>query len=72
MAYNMKCLICSYTDANLIRIQEHVMDTHHYSQPNLQRQTRRELDPGHYIFTMPDGIDWLEAVRSGGNFVEGL
>jgi hypothetical protein len=72
MNYNMKCLICGHTDTNLVRIQEHAMTTHGYTQEDLRVQTRREIDLGHYVFTFSDDTDWLDAERSGGNVVGGV
>jgi hypothetical protein len=64
--WNMKCLICNeYTDNNLVRIQEHAMHEHGYTQEDHRRVTKREIDGG-YIYTFPDGQDWLEATRTTG------
>lgn len=69
MNYTMTCLICGQTNTSLVGIQEHVMETHGYKQDDLREQTKREIEPGHYIFTFPDQKDWLEAKRNGGNTV---
>lgn len=60
MPYRLKCLLCGRLDGGLVRLQEHAMHDHGYSQDDHRRSTRRY--EGHrYIWTMPDGTDWLEA-----------
>lgn len=72
MIWNLKCLICGHTDTNLVRIQEHAMNEHGYTQNDHRAVTKREIEPGHYIFTFPDGVDWLDAKRSSGMMVDNL
>ena len=75
MTYHLTCQLCEgpgnpFTTQYLVPIQEHVMSAHGYTQADLQKQTKRETEEG-YIYTMPDGKDWLTAVR-GGTYVGGL
>jgi hypothetical protein len=60
----MKCLICNCGDdgRGLVYIQEHVMYMHDYTVDDLRSCTKREIENG-YIYTMADGIDWLQAER---------
>jgi len=60
--YRLTCLICDEQDDDLVRIQEHVMDLHDYTVDDLRTCTKREIEGG-YIWTMPDGVDWLQAER---------
>jgi hypothetical protein len=73
MSFQLTCLLCEgtkpHTSKYLVPMQEHVMTTHGYTQTDLQKQTKRETDAG-YIYTMPDGKDWLDAAR-GGNYIGG-
>ena len=74
----MTCLLCldagraSDDWKSLVSVQEHAASVHGYP-TTLQRAVKsREVEPGHYIYTMPDGKDWLDAVREGGNYVGGI
>ncbi len=71
MKYQLKCLLCGATDSNLVHIQEHAMNEHGYTQDDHRKVTKRATDEG-YIYTFPDGKDWLEATVVGGNTVGGL
>jgi len=66
--YTLKCLICGHTENNLVALQEHAMDFHGYTQADHRRVSRRIVEHG-YIWTMPDGVDWMEArhidIRAG-------
>jgi hypothetical protein len=63
MTYRLTCLICGeYHGNDLVAIQEHAMREHDYRQRDHQRVTRREVDGG-WVYTMPDGVDWLLAKR---------
>ena len=57
-----RCLLCGRLATDLVVIQEHVMDDHGYSQGDLRRATKREIERG-FVWTMPDGRDWMEALR---------
>lgn len=74
MAFHLTCLLCEgnkpHSSQYLVPMQEHVMKEHGYTQADLQKQTKRETEQG-YIYTFPDGKDWLDAVK-GGNFVGGI
>ena len=73
MPWTMKCLLCNdVTSTNLVEIQEHAMNEHGYTQDDHRRTTKREIENGGYIFTFPDGADWMEAVKTGGNTVGSL
>ena len=74
MKWKLKCLICAElgelnllpkerADVHicLVSIQNHVMKVHGYGLNDLFAQTRSSLGNNHYIYTMPDGKDWLEA-----------
>jgi len=63
MTYRLKCLICGHEDNNLVAIQEHAMDEHGYAQDDHRRAARRQTEEGAWIYTMPDGIEWLMAKR---------
>jgi hypothetical protein len=71
MMWMMKCLLCppqsKVTWTDLVAIQEHVMRDHGYTRMDLRTNTRRPASPNkdHYIWTMPDGSDWLEAKKGG-------
>jgi len=58
--WKLTCLLCGVTSTSLVEIQEHVMHVHHYPQTQLKLNTKRS---GHdcYVWTMPDGVDWLQA-----------
>jgi hypothetical protein len=72
--WNLTCLLCDskitelsdrfvtrYTD--LITIQEHAMNDHGYTQQDHRNAKSREITPNHYIYTFPDGKDWMDAER---------
>lgn len=61
--WSLNCLLCDgWKSSDLVETQEHVMHAHGYSQRDLQLNTRRQTEGG-YIYTMPDGCDWLKATR---------
>jgi hypothetical protein len=62
MPWDLKCLQCGYHDANLVHMQEHAMKQHGYKQEDHRKAQRREMGFDRYIWTMPDGKDWMEAV----------
>ncbi len=72
MLWIMKCLICGAEDKSLVGIQEHAMNAHGYTQADHRAVTKREIEPGHYIYTFPNGTDWLDSQRRGGNVVGGV
>lgn len=70
----MRCLLCPTADqigwgADLVRLQEHAMYDHGYSRVDLRTNTRRpgSWSKDHFIWTMPDGKDWLEAKKASGS-----
>ena len=71
MRWKMKCLLCPPSGNNLwwdlVSIQGHVMDVHGYSRWDLQNNTRRpfgaETPCRHWVYTMPDGKDWMIATK---------
>ena len=60
----MRCLLCArcHDVRDLVYMQKHVMFMHDYTVDDLRSSTKREIAGG-YIWTMPDGKDWLMAVR---------
>ena len=62
MIYRLTCLICGEPGECLVKIQEHVMDEHGYTQEHLRQNTKRAIVGG-FIYTMPDGVDWLRSDR---------
>ena len=73
MTYRLKCLIChQHEDTNLVRIQEHAISSHGYTQADHYGTRQREIEPGRYIFTFPDGTDWLEAIRTSDDVIGGI
>lgn len=64
MAWKLKCLLCNeYEDDDLVRIQEHAMDIHGYTEEDHRRAARERIGPDHYRWAMPDGLLWLDAER---------
>jgi hypothetical protein len=65
-SWQMRCMICNQPDTNLTRIQEHLMGAHGYSVEELRAQSKRQPsgDENTYIYTLPDGTDWLYAERA--------
>jgi len=61
--FKLKCLICGEEAAGLVLAQEHVMDEHGYTQADLRQATREVIAPEHYVWSMPDGVKWLDAER---------
>lgn len=57
-----RCMICGEVFHNLVAAQEHVMDVHGYTQDDIRKNTKRSDGEG-FIFTMPDGRDWMHATR---------
>lgn len=54
-------------ETSLVAIQEHAMHVHGYRQSDLMLTTKRLTLTGiGYIWTMPDGVDWLKAIRDEG------
>jgi hypothetical protein len=72
MNWKLKCLLCGREDTNLVKMQEHVMSGHHRTQDDLRNTTKRQTEEISYIYTFPDGVDWMEATRAGGNYLNGL
>jgi hypothetical protein len=80
--WEMKCLLCQAAPAeqrsstlvwsNLVAIQEHAMYDHGYKQDDIRNGSKRQLEDGGYIFTFPDGKDWMEGHRVGGNTTVGI
>ena len=72
-SFRLTCLLCEgpkpHVSPYLVPMQDHVMSAHGYTLADLQKQTKRETDAG-YIYTFPDGKDWLDA-KKGGNFIGG-
>jgi hypothetical protein len=60
--YKLRCMICGHRGSDLVAMQEHVVE-HGYRLEDHRNVTRREIEGG-YVWTMPDGVDWLEAVRT--------
>lgn len=56
----LTCLICGTRGNDLVRMQEHVMHEHGYKHDDHQKVTRRR-EGDSYIWTMPDGTDWLSS-----------
>jgi len=74
MKYNLECLFnhCGHTDTNLVKMQEHLMNQHGFTQADLRNQSKREIDGG-YIYSLPTfgkTVDWMKAIRNGGNSVD--
>jgi hypothetical protein len=61
--WRKRCLICGKRFEDLVEIQEHVVFEHDYRFGDLRNVTRREIENG-FIYTMPDGRDWMEATRA--------
>jgi hypothetical protein len=57
--YRLTCLICGHKERSLVAIQEHAMREHGYAQRDLQKNSRRAVEG--YVYSMPDGVDWLLA-----------
>jgi hypothetical protein len=75
MAWLLKCLLCEARDQDLegaanplVRLQEHLMDSHQVSLEELRGSASRPNEEGsEWIYTLPDGRDWLEAIRKAGD-----
>ena len=64
----MRCLLCprgkAKTTDDLVGLQDHAMRDHGAKRGDLRNATRRKGGPAdHYVWTMPDGRDWMEAVK---------
>jgi hypothetical protein len=64
----MKCLLCNLADVpklyrNLVEIQEHAMQDHGYTQADHRQSQRREVGTNHFIWSFPDGREWMEAEK---------
>lgn len=60
----LKCLICGgFSRCSLVPMQEHAMHTHCRTRDDLRAAQRREV-PGGYVWTFPDGVDWLGAQKA--------
>ena len=67
--YQLTCLICGHREDGLVVMQDHAVAKHGYRTADHWHATKRIVEYG-YVWTMPDGRDWLEArhlmVLSGG------
>jgi len=61
MRYVLTCGICGQLGADLVRMQEHVMDQHGYSLEDLRANTHTTGSNGTHLYKMPDGVEWLKA-----------
>jgi len=57
----LTCLICGKTGGNLVAMQEHAMHDHGYEEQDHRHATRRGERAIGYVWTMPDGADWMRA-----------
>jgi len=76
MTLYFTCLLCANTGGKsgrtLSDMEEHVVTKHGYSKEDCAKTTKREREEGDgYIYSMPDGTDWL-LVLKGGNYVGGI
>lgn len=62
-AWALKCLICGFSRCSLVPMQEHAMHTHCRTRDDLRGARRRDV-PGGYVWTFPDGVDWLGAQKA--------
>jgi len=65
--WRLTCLICGRQDDDLVALQEHGMARHDITRDDLRRAARRNRDTDTqetYTWTLPDGRDWLHAVRT--------
>ena len=74
MKYDLECLLnhCGFCHNNLVKMQEHLMSQHGFTQNDVRNQSKREIEGG-YIYSLPTfgkTVDWMKAVRSGGNSVD--
>lgn len=57
----LTCLICGCKGQSLVAIQEHAMEEHGYTQEDHRNVTRRSEPDGSFVWTFPDGLDWLRS-----------
>lgn len=64
--WNLECLLCGHKGADLVKMQEHGMNDHGITREELGRVTRepKELTAAKYVWTLPDGRQWLKAVKA--------
>jgi hypothetical protein len=56
-------MICGHQGGGLIAMQEHAMEEHGYTQEDHRRNTARNPKTNVWIYSFPDGVDWLYAER---------
>lgn len=61
--YKLTCMICGHQGGGLIAMQEHAMEEHGYTQEDHRRNTARNPKTNVWIYSFPDGVDWLYAER---------
>jgi len=69
MRWQLRCLLCQVTPKDLpfsphndlVRLQEHAMQEHGAEQEDFRRQMRHTISEKHYVWTLIDGREWLEA-----------
>lgn len=74
LSWSLKCLICGFCRCSLVPMQEHAMHTHCRTLDDLRAARRREVPGGYmfrgeyldasYVWTFPDGVDWLSAQKA--------
>ena len=66
----LECLLCDdWIDDDLVATQEHAMRAHGLTQEDLRRASRLPADKPDarlLVWTLPDGRDWLLALRRDG------
>lgn len=63
-SYVLTCLICGVRMSDLGAIQEHAMDEHGYLQDDHGFAKRRTEPGGAFVWTFPDGVDWMRAAEA--------
>ena len=68
MSWTMRCMLCPprkrTTTDDLVGLQNHAMQAHGAHRADLRNATRRRGGPAdHYVWSLPDGRDWMEAVK---------
>ena len=72
MTLYLTCLLCGKTGKNLFDMEAHAVTEHGYTQADAAQKIKREREEGDgYIYSMPDGKDWLQVIK-GGNYVGGI
>ena len=64
--WKLECLICEFSNHDLVLMQEHLMADHGVRREELWKQTREPqgFDAAEYVFSLPDGLQWLKATRA--------